>query len=94
MTLLDYPGIFHSGCNNTGESAYSSQASSSDLDSSDSGWQHSKANSVSSSRKSESTFDIFHSDMMSLDGDNDNELIGHTSLEITNTCNCQPVECH
>jgi hypothetical protein len=25
VTLLDYPGIFHSGCKDTGESAYSSQ---------------------------------------------------------------------
>jgi hypothetical protein len=87
VTLLDYPGIFCSGCNDTGESAYSSQASSSGLDSLDSGWQHSEANSVSSSRKSESTFDILHSDMMSLDGDNDNELIGRTSLEITKPAN-------
>jgi hypothetical protein len=42
---------------------------------------------VSSSRKSGSTFDVFHSDMMSLDGDNDNELIGCTSSEITKPAN-------
>ncbi len=40
-----------------------------------------------SSRKSESTFDVFHSDMMSLDGDNDNELIGRTTLETTKPAN-------
>ncbi len=48
-TTLDYPGLFQSGCIDTSKSAYSSQASSSIMDSLDPGWQQHKANSVSTS---------------------------------------------
>jgi hypothetical protein len=95
-TTLDYPGIFESGCNNTGESAYSSQASSSIMDSSDSGWQHHNTYSVTSSSKSESTFtfNVFNSDMMSLDRDDESEnekLIGLSTSETTKPAIISPL---
>jgi hypothetical protein len=73
-TTLDYPGLFQSGCINTGESAYSSQASSSIMDSSDPSWQQHDANSVSTASKSKcTTFNVFHRDTMLLDRDDENE---------------------